>query len=270
MLSVSVAIPIYKEIPDEDEILSFNQCLKLLNYPVILFCAESLKVDSYQTLADQKGRKILFERFPDHYFNNTSSYSQLLLSGLFYKRFCDYKYILLYQLDALIFKDELKYWCESNCDFVGAPLFEKWTDPNKTLRFMDGQNGGFSLRNIESSLCVLKRINLIRKVRKIIGRNFLFTLFVRMLSPVYSISNISLLNTMIDFDRNEDYFWSMLAPKTFSGFKVLPHETALRFSFEVNPSYLYKLNGNKLPFGCHAWKVYEPGFWKPFVENISS
>ena len=37
---------------------------------------------------------------------------------------------------------------------------------------------------------------------------------------------------------------------------------AIKFSFEVMPSYLYKLNNNVLPFGCHAFEKYESDFWK--------
>jgi len=269
MQFVSVIIPVYKETPDSDETLSFNQCLKLLNYPVILFCSESLNVDYYKSVADKNGRKILFERFPDNYFENISSYNKLLLSDFFYKRFSDYKYILLYQLDALVFKDKLKYWCEFNYDFIGAPIFENWTDPQKTFKFMNGQNGGFCLRNVQSALIVLRRINMFDKIRRMCASNYLFTQIVRVLSPFYSVTNITLLNAMINYNRNEDCFWSMLAPGAFRDFIVPRPEIAMKFSFEVNPSYLYKMNDNKLPFGCHAWGVYEPEFWEPILEKIS-
>ena len=267
MQLVSIVIPVYKEQPSEDEILSFCRCLRLLNYPIILFCSESLNVDYYKLLADKNGRKILFERFPDRYFQNTSSYSKLLLSDFFYKRFFDYKYILLYQLDALVFMDELKYWCKFNYDFIGAPIFESWTDPQKTLKFIDGQNGGFSLRNVQSSLRVLSRIKFFSKVKRLFNGGFLFIQVVRILGPLKKVTNITLLNSMLGYTRNEDYFWSMLAAKSFSDFKVPQPEIAMKFSFEVNPSYLYKLNNGKLPFGCHAWRAYEPEFWKPILNS---
>jgi hypothetical protein len=34
------------------------------------------------------------------------------LSASFYERFLDTKYILIYQLDAFVFKDELQEWCD--------------------------------------------------------------------------------------------------------------------------------------------------------------
>ena len=61
---------------------------------------------------------------------------------------------------------------------------------------------------------------------------------------------------------NEDFFWGLGANYTDKLFKVPPNYKALEFSFEAMPSYLYKLNNNDLPFGCHAFEKYESEFWK--------
>ena len=63
------------------------------------------------------------------------------------------------------------------------------------------------------------------------------------------------------FDRNEDIFWAELAAKRFRWFEVAPAHEAMGFSFEVNPSVLYRMNGGNLPFGCHGWGKYDPDFW---------
>jgi hypothetical protein len=67
---------------------------------------------------------------------------------------------------------------------------------------------------------------------------------------------------------NEDVFWSYFAQKTLSDFKTAPIEEAVKFAFEMNPSDMFKMNGNKLPFGCHAWWKYDINFWKPFIESF--
>lgn len=69
----------------------------------------------------------------------------------------------------------------------------------------------------------------------------------------------------------EDEFWGLIVPRYFKWFNVARPEEALRFSFEVLPEELLKLNNNELPFGCHAWEKYDPSFWKKFIDvNINS
>ena len=64
------------------------------------------------------------------------------------------------------------------------------------------------------------------------------------------------------------FFWGLGANYTDKLFKVPPNYQALKFSFEAMPSYLYKLNNNVLPFGCHAFEKYESDFWKIIFEKI--
>ena len=62
---------------------------------------------------------------------------------------------------------------------------------------------------------------------------------------------------------NEDYIFSQLALLSNVNVNIPDESIALRFAFEVNPSYLYMQNENKLPFGCHAFEKYEYElFWK--------
>ena len=65
---------------------------------------------------------------------------------------------------------------------------------------------------------------------------------------------------------NEDDFWSgVLDNSNYAMSKPNPSE-ALRFSFERFPKELFALNGDSLPFGCHAWKKYQyEEFWKEYI-----
>jgi len=42
---------------------------------------------------------------------------------------------------------------------------------------------------------------------------------------------------------------------------------AVAFAFEAHPEYLFELNQQQLPFGCHAWQRYNPEFWERMFEN---
>ena len=86
-----------------------------------------------------------------------------MLSNFFYSAFREYDYMLLYQLDAFVFKNELLYWCNKNYDYIGAPwiaskqtLLKKIELQFKSKRkqkraeiFFKVGNGGFSLRRIQ-------------------------------------------------------------------------------------------------------------------------
>ena len=184
------------------------------------------------TLADLRAK-----RFPAGAFRSTSHYSRLLLSDEFYAAFSDYDYVLVYQLDCLVFSDELDAWCERHYDYVGAP----WTrrDANGEPYFTDVGNGGLSLRRVETCRRVLAS---------------------RKRSP---------LEIVRDALRNpwpyEDKFWSLEAPRLDRSFRIPTPEVAVAFSFETEPRYCFERNGCRLPFGCHRWATHDRAFWEPHL-----
>ena len=85
-------------------------------------------------------------------------FNKLKESNLLYKKYKKYKYILFYELDAFVFRDELDYWCKKGFDYIGAP----W---NGTHCYYDTPingvgNGGFSLRNIKSAIKLLEKLRM--------------------------------------------------------------------------------------------------------------
>lgn len=108
-----IVIPLYKKLSNPKEIISLKQGLKIFNsYPIIFICPNSFNeswLDEYRDLHP----KISFEKFSDGDFESVDSYSVLLLKPRFYDRFLDYEFMLIYQTDAYVFKDELEYWCLS-------------------------------------------------------------------------------------------------------------------------------------------------------------
>ena len=255
--TVAVCIPLYKQVPDEDELISLTQCFKLLSkHPIIFFCPSSLDLNFYVSL---NLGNFEIKRFPDHYFKSIDGYNQLMLSKEFYRRFINFKYILIYQLDAFIFRDDLDEWCKKGYDYVAAPFidFNKLETPvryrsdpflmpkyvniynflNKSglsnYWFRHVENGGFSLRKVSKFLFLLGLFP--RKRRK--------------------------------WDLNEDRFYLYIFNKFFFLFNIPDEFGALNFSFELNPSACFKLNNNQLPFGCHAFRKYEPEFWSKYIQS---
>ena len=52
------------------------------------------------------------------------TYSALMVAPAFYKAFADFRFVLIYQLDCLVFVSKLLYRCAMDYDYIGAP----WLD----------------------------------------------------------------------------------------------------------------------------------------------
>lgn len=75
------------------------------------------------------------------------------------------------------------------------------------------------------------------------------------------------LNYFLRNNINEDGIFSLRAQHSWIFCQLPPFDVALKFAFEVNPSYLYDINNEKLPFGCHAFEKYEYNtFWQKHIK----
>ena len=88
---VVIVVPVYKEWRDSTEKLSLEQLYRILGTYNICFVAPK-KMHSF--LEEKKLNNICFD---DNFFMNTRTYSELLLSDLFYKNFSNYEYMLIYK-----------------------------------------------------------------------------------------------------------------------------------------------------------------------------
>lgn len=245
---VKILIPIYKSYFGELEEKSFLQCLKVLGkYEIVLVQPEGL--DS--SFIIEKLYNINVESFPKHYFKNIKGYNELLLSPLFYERFLDSEYILIYQLDAFVFKDELIQWCQKGYDYIGAPwiaslkksiwaksfnfVARKFRSKKKNDReqiFFKVGNGGFSLRKVASHYLIAKK-----------NECFIIDFLKNDKKELYAI---------------EDVFWSLKAIEFDKNFRIPEYKEALYFAIDRKPKIAFSLINNQFPFGCH-------GFNKPKV-----
>ena len=61
--------------------------------------------------------------FPDHYFCSIKDYGSLMVDKIFYEAFQDFEYVLIYQLDCLVFADKLERFCSLGCDYIARVIF---------------------------------------------------------------------------------------------------------------------------------------------------
>lgn len=238
-----IVLPVYQTVLNEYEAISLAQCSRVFGkYKKYLVCPRSLDLRPYFRITQD----LEVVRFDDRYFKNLLTYSELLLSRFFYQAFRQHEYLLIYHLDAFVFRDELTEWCRRGYDYIGAPWLDRGFRAidfafKPFLRFIYpfGQrtrrqvgNGGLSLRKVEKHLSVLRYFE----------------------------------KQAIRQQLHEDVFWSAVCPAYCPGFKIPTVEVALQFAFEQIPAECYQRNGQVLPFGCHGWYHKDFRFWKPFIE----
>lgn len=268
--SVAVITPVYRARFTPDEETSFRHLARHLGaYDKILVAPRTLDVE-------REGFAI--RRFDDAYFRSPQSYSALLLSERFYRAFADYEFILIYQLDALVFSDQLRDWCAKGYDYIGAPWFPCAYTPH--IQTAKVGNGGLSLRRVESAIRVLRSPALGREYyvdpaaywqatyagRPLaerlanLPRKYLKRLHA-LNSPRYMLAHALRFQSYI-----EDEFWANEASKYDPAFCVAPLEEGARFAAEAEPRRCVAMNGGELPFGCHAWDRIDRAFWEPHLE----
>jgi hypothetical protein len=263
-----VVIPLYKPELTPAEKWSLDRAVELLGQHAIRLVGPRRLQANLDGLARHYGRQVRAMAFDDRYFDGIKGYNSLMRSSGFYKAFPAYTHILLAQTDTLVLRDELQAWCEQDFAYIGAPWFAGGSQPRRPLEFIGVGNGGFSLRRTADFLRVLQRPRHIPnfiKARKggPAGRGSL----VRRLKHAWLLAyNFEPLFPT----SNEDFFWGILVPAACPFFKVPGLQAASHFAFEVEPQYLYAMNGGRLPFGCHAWQRYDRRFWLEVLPELGA
>lgn len=263
-MRVVIVIPLYKQNPKREELASLIQCAKILNnYDICFVTYKELNFSNYKELDNYK-KDYQFAYFDKENFSSIESYSKLCLSCDFYKKFDNYDFMFLYQLDGWVFKDELNYWCKQDYDYIGAPWFEGHDSANENSQLVDPSgNGGVSLRRIHKFIKILQNKRKIDNTR-IISLAKCRKRYKGFLKPIRKYLDKS---NKIKYNKNmnEDYIIVECFNTIDKSFKIAPAEIALKFSFEVFPERLYGMNNNTLPFACHAWEKYNKKFYKDFI-----
>lgn len=272
MQKVAIVIPVYKPGLDGNEKVSIRRTLKVLGrYPIVLVCPEDMMDTSqYEGLANATGVVLQIERFAPHFFEGIEGYNRLMLSKLFYARFSEFEFILISQPDAYVFRDDLMAWCGKGYDFVGAPIFGRFTDKVFHPKQSRVGNGGFSLRRVEAFLDYFdgrKHVIRTKDIAKCIDlKKKPMTRWAIWLLMALGWRNKP-SSVAKQWKYNEDDFWSGMLNGTRYELSKPEVEEALLFAFERFPSEAYAITGT-LPFGCHAWAKYQyESFWKTYIEG---
>ena len=273
-----VIIPVYKELMSNYEEISFRQCLKILNkYPISIICPHSLNVEYYVHVSKDYNITLNVNYFDSAYFCNIDGYNRLMLSKFFYKTFLRYEYMLIYQLDAYVFKDELNYWCKQGWDYIGAPWFENFGSYETGKNLMTVGNGGFSLRKTRALYNMLNYKFPLKNIKYLYNKmnSFSVRTFFIFILKTFGYRNTAkyIVDRYIKMRANEDFFFSTEYVGSKIKLNIPTVDVALKFSFDRSPNYLYTLNNNTLPFGCHGWfrnnDIYTTDvreFWLNFID----
>jgi hypothetical protein len=247
--TVVVLIPIYTNDLSETEHISLARCLEVLGkHNICTIAPQSLSLPDVVS-------HLACERFEDKYFTGISGYSSLLLSPHFYKRFKDYDYMLIHQLDVFIFKDSLLQWCEKSFSFIGAPWLESSWWKEKEIR----QGLPFWIRS--------RLFSFLPPLHTQVGNG---GLSLRKINHMYFALTILKRTLRAWGGRNEDSFFSIAVPECWwwSTYRIPHADEALGFSIEEQPKLGLSELQDDLPFGCHGWDKHEPETWHPIFKKL--
>ncbi len=256
---VKVVIPLYKKTLADWEIAALkNNVRQLRRYPVTFLIPEGIFPDVLEAYPSVE--RIFVSQNWLGSRRGIAGYNAMMMSASFYALFSDVEYVLICHTDAWIFRDELDVWCRKDYDSIAAPWplrplykhfpFSVLLQARKALahsydgltRFdMYGQvgNGGLCLR----------RVGVFRE------------------ACMEYASDIAHFNALDDSLHNEDIFWALI-PKTL---RIPDVSLAVRFSFDLKPRVCYRMNGGRLPMGCHGFMhKSRVGFWKNFIPCIEN
>lgn len=210
--------------------------------------------------------------FPSRYFGSVLAHNRLLISKKFYRAFSGYEFILIYHPDALVFSDQLEYWCARGFDLIAPPWIPgpdcQW------LREPGVGSGGFSLRRVGAFLQILGSKGRWRQLEggeergasRVPGLDAVRRLLKQGSRYSHRFNGVRQeTRRYIERGGNEDRFWWKRGRHYFPDLNIAPVETALQFGFEIDPLKCLELNRGQLPFGCHAWERYDRAFWEPLL-----
>lgn len=241
MKDLAIIVPIYKKTLLESEKISLQSLVDKLPYNDYDLCIihpgswvfSSVESTDY---VNSIYKNALFYEYPDRYFESTDSYSELLKEQFFYEDFKNYKYILIFQTDCLLFDISiLDKWINEGFDYVGCPIIankQHW--PSIPV----AGNGGLSLRKVETFIDILKDKDLINKLNE---------------NEVYR--------------KYEDVFFIEGVRQYYHLDLPTWQDAACSFAWDMNPDILYNTFEELPTLGCHAFVKNLP-FWSCHIPEL--
>ena len=260
----AVVVPAYKTTLNGYEWISLRRAFEVFtDTPIRLLVPVSLQAeaaDTFRTLLEGH-RCARLEPIADHWLSSVEAYNQLCLDPLLYQRFRAFSHLLIYQLDAYVFTDELLTWCRQDLDYIGAPIYPLGVPYGKHRVQCIGA-GGFSLRRttaflraLESNPPVFRLADFRRftagwgfKARVLRGLRFAVCLALG--GNHLANGTHTLFHWM---GINEDVLYGQYVPKALPWFQVPTYDQARQFCIDRYVQDELAAMGGQLPFGAHGW-----------------
>lgn len=260
--STVIVVPVYREELTDFERISLEQCFTILSATYPICCVKPRKLRMNRLAETYPFSEVI--SFEDDYFADVQGYNRLMLSCGFYKTFLQFEFMLIYQLDAFIFKNNLHYWTSLKFDYIGAP-------------WLRGQEYPDIIKKIKCKLLAYYHVKTNKQVKGIpteeqfenkVG-NGGFSL--RRVNKFYELATkhknlIDFYNSRLHHHFHEDAFWSVEINRNVRKLKIPSYKKAVQFSFENMPDRCYTINNRRLPTGCHAWDK-NLDFWRPVLRK---
>ncbi|RZK10893.1 MAG: hypothetical protein EOO43_19810, partial [Flavobacterium sp.] len=152
MSKLCVVIPIHQVNPTDDEIISLLRCAVVLkDYEIFLLHPMGLDISIYTQAFPQ----LKLKPVNSVWLSTIENYNKMKRDLQFYELFEQFNYMLTYELDSYIFSDNWDSASVFEYDYIGAPWFEPSTSTIPT----GVGNSGFSIRNIQKCIQILKLKN---------------------------------------------------------------------------------------------------------------
>jgi hypothetical protein len=112
---VTVVVPLLRSELTAFESQLLNQTARELDgFPFLFVSAEGVDVSA----VTQKYPGSTTYTFADRYFQDRASLARLLLTRAFYEQFAWSEFILVHELNSVVCRNELRYWCRQGYDFI--------------------------------------------------------------------------------------------------------------------------------------------------------
>ena len=245
-----IAIPAYKEDLTIAEKISLKRLHDVVKHKdnVYVFCPFNLDLTEYKKIFPE----LQARQFDPENFTSIDAYSHLCMKHSFYHAFSDFEYMVIYQLDCYLVKDEIEEWCYKGYDYIGAPILVPHSDWQNFSVDNEGHimnfkpsvgNGGFSLRNIDTFIELTNPDGELRKR--------------------YEITDEKLKNV-----KYEDVYFCVELNKLYDISKPNWND-AMKFAIDMNPDLAYdRFNMQGLPMCIHAFDKNIP-YWRKTISELS-
>lgn len=259
---VIILVFAHKPQLDFHEQISLQQCYRILGkHPIRLVCPEGMDVSAFKLLAPS----MVVDYIPGKWLESLQAYNRLKIHSWLYKRYTGFDFILTYELDAFVFRDELLDWCAQEWDYIGAPWFRGYYHAEPDAEPDGVGNSGFSLRRTAAILKVSHTLRYQQTVGDVFAAWSHGEWSLKKSLAALTIRN-NFFSPFNKYYGQEDLYWGKLVRGRLPWFRVPSHETARKFAFDGSPSRLYSECSNQLPFGCHGWNRVEPEFWREHIK----